>query len=173
MVACGGRFAGEAPGDAGAVDSEPAVDASRAQDASEAQDGIAPDASPDANTQDAQVSLCPSGEATCPDIDLCVKHIAASPPKGVLTFAGQTGEAHAIDYMRMHGGPPWSEIKADGAEFVGSDGHPYAFAGISDEGVWVIVNGDVAPAVYKLVVQYIQCGCAQGQCESQDAAVGD
>jgi hypothetical protein len=169
LAACGGRFAGETPGDLGPVDSGPAVDASRAEDAAEAHDGIAPEAAPDGNAQDAQASLCPSGETTCADIDLCVKQIAASPPQGVLAI---TGWASAVDYLRSLAGPSLQQFKAGAGEFVGADGHPYAFASVPGD-VWVVVNGDVAPAVYKLVVQYIQCGCSQGQCEPQDGAAGD
>jgi hypothetical protein len=156
--------------DAGSVDSEPSPDASRAQDASEARDGMAPEAASDANTQDAQVPLCPSGEATCVDIDLCVKQIAASPPQGVIAMP--LGGS-AVDYLRMLGGGYPLQLKAGGAEFVGSDGHRYVFALVPGDGEMVLVNADVAPAAYELVVQYIQCGCGQGQCEPQDAAGGD
>lgn len=170
MVACGGRLAGEAPEDAGLVDVEPVLDASRPHDA------IAPEAAPDANAQEAQVPLCPGGEATCQDIDQCLKQIAASPPQGVLTFAGNMGEANAVNYLHMQAvsNPELlNELWANGGELVGSNGTPYAFAGILDEDDWVVVNGDVAPAVYNLAVQYLQCGCALGHCGPQDAAVGD
>lgn len=175
LAACGGRFAGEAPEDAGSVDSEPVVsDASRAPDAGETRDGIAPEAAPDdANTQDGQVPLCPSGEATCPDIDLCVEQIAASPPQGVVA----TDQANGTDSVRLlaanDSGLTPSQITSGGCEFLGSDGHRYAFISVDDGKLWVIVDGDVAPAVYALAVQYIQCGCFQGKCEPQDAGAGD
>ncbi len=168
------RFAGEAPGDAGSVDPEPSSDdASRTQDASEARDGIASEAASDASRQDAQLSLCPTGQATCSDIDLCVKQIAASPPQGVVA----TDEAKGVDTVRrlLTGSSSKvtaSQITSGACEFVGGDGHPYAFISVDDGNVWLIVDGDVAPAVYDLVIQYIQCGCAQGRCEPQDAAAG-
>lgn len=171
LLSCGGRFAAEALEDAGSVDAEPTLDASR-----EGQDAAAPEAAPDANAQEVQVSLCPAGEAACPDIDQCLKQIAASPPQGVVTFAGDMGEAMAVDYLHMQAvsNPELlNELSANGGELVGGDGTPYVFAGILDEDEWVVVNGDVAPQVYKLVVQYLQCRCALGHCGPQDGAVGD